>query len=132
MAQCGWQGWICEPHLKLESSLTPLLPGPQVPTEMTIRTSIEMVTQKDKRGGDRWEEPEAGTEVHLKVRDSEADSHKDRGAVGIPGWLSGLVPAFGPGRDPGVPGSSPTAGSLHGVYFSLCLCLCLSVSLMNK
>ena len=24
--------------------------------------------------------------------------------MGIPGWLSGLVPAFGPGCDPGVPG----------------------------
>ena len=33
---------------------------------------------------------------------------------GIPGWLSGLVPAFGPGCAPGVPGSSPTSGSLHG------------------
>ena len=33
---------------------------------------------------------------------------------GIPGWLNGLVPAFGPGRDPGGPGSSPTSGSLHG------------------
>ena len=48
------------------------------------------------------------------------------------------VPAFGPGRDPGVLGSSPTSGSLHGVCFSLCLCLCLSLSLslslslMNK
>ena len=25
---------------------------------------------------------------------------------GIPGWLSGSAPAFGPGCDPGVPGSS--------------------------
>ena len=48
---------------------------------------------------------------------------------GIPGWLSGLVPAFGPGHDPGVPGSSPTSGSLHRACFSLCLCLCLSLSL---
>ena len=23
---------------------------------------------------------------------------------GVPGWLTGLVPAFGPGCDPGVPG----------------------------
>ena len=49
--------------------------------------------------------------------------------MGIPGWLSGLAPAFGPGW-------SPTSGSLHGACFSLCLCLCLalslSVSLMNK
>ena len=53
---------------------------------------------------------------------------------GIPGWLSGLVPAFSPGRDPGVPGLNPTSGSLHGTCFSLCLCLCLSLSMsiINK
>ena len=27
--------------------------------------------------------------------------------LGIPGWLSGLAPALGPGHDPGDPGSSP-------------------------
>ena len=41
--------------------------------------------------------------------------------LGIPGWLSDLVPAFGPGRDPGVQGLSPTWGSLHGACSSLCL-----------
>ena len=30
---------------------------------------------------------------------------------GIPGWRSGLAPAFGSGRDPGDPGSSPMSGS---------------------
>ena len=30
---------------------------------------------------------------------------------GQPGWLSGLAPAFGPGHDPGDPGSNPTSGS---------------------
>ena len=30
---------------------------------------------------------------------------------GIPGWCSGLAPAFGPGRNPGDPGSNPTSGS---------------------
>ena len=30
---------------------------------------------------------------------------------GIPEWLSNLAPAFGPGRDPGVPGWSPASGS---------------------
>ena len=30
---------------------------------------------------------------------------------GIPGWCSGLAPAFGTGRDPGDPGSNPTSGS---------------------
>ena len=31
--------------------------------------------------------------------------------LGIPGWRSGLAPAFGPGRDPGDPGLNPTSGS---------------------
>ena len=56
--------------------------------------------------------------------------------LGIPGWLSSLVPAFRLGCDPGVPGSSPMLGSLHGACFSLCQCLCLSLSvclsLINK
>ena len=47
--------------------------------------------------------------------------------TGIPGWRSGLAPAFGPGRDPGDPGSNPTSGSLHGACFSLCLSVSLSV-----
>ena len=47
---------------------------------------------------------------------------------GTPGWLSSWAYAFGSGRDPRVPGLSPTSGSLHGACFSLCLC----VSLMNK
>ena len=46
---------------------------------------------------------------------------------GIPGWLSGLVPAFGPERYPRALGSSPMSSSLHGACFSLCLCLCPSV-----
>ena len=44
---------------------------------------------------------------------------------GAPGWLSGGAPAFGPGRDPGVLGSSPASGFPQGACFSLCLCLCL-------
>ncbi|XP_072647567.1 cotranscriptional regulator ARB2A isoform X21 [Canis lupus baileyi] len=52
-----------------------------------------------------------------------------RVSAGTPGWLSGLASAFCPGRDPGVLGSSPTSGSLHGACFSLCLYLCLSLSL---
>ena len=31
--------------------------------------------------------------------------------LGIPGGRSGLAPAFGPGHDPGDPGSNPTSGS---------------------
>ena len=34
---------------------------------------------------------------------------------GIPGWLGGLAPAFGPGCDPGVPGSSPRIESCVGL-----------------
>ena len=40
---------------------------------------------------------------------------------GISGWLSGLVPAFGPGRGLGVLGSSPTLGSLQKACFSASL-----------
>ena len=60
------------------------------------------------------------------------DSNLKLPILGIPGWLSGLVPAFGPGHDPGVLGSSPASGSLHGACFSVCLCLCLSLSLIYK
>ena len=31
--------------------------------------------------------------------------------AGAPGWHSGWASAFGPGRDPGVMGSSPSSGS---------------------
>ena len=48
-------------------------------------------------------------------------------AVGAPGWLSGWVPAFGSGHDPGILGSSPASGSFYGACFSLCLCLRLSL-----
>ena len=47
--------------------------------------------------------------------------------LGIPGWLSSLAPAFHPGHDPGLSGSSPTSGSLQGACFSLCLCPYLSL-----
>ena len=46
--------------------------------------------------------------------------------MGIPGWRRGLAPAFGPGRDPGDPESSPTSGSRcmepasPSVYVFLC------------
>ena len=58
--------------------------------------------------------------------------HTKSSRCGAPGWLSGCASAFGSGYDPGpgVPGSSPASGSLHGACFSLCLCL--SLSLRNK
>ena len=50
---------------------------------------------------------------------------------GIPGWRSGLAPAFGPGRDPGDLGSNPTSGSrcLEPASPSACVSASLSLSL---
>uniref|UniRef100_A0A8C0P2I2 Metadherin n=1 Tax=Canis lupus familiaris TaxID=9615 RepID=A0A8C0P2I2_CANLF len=62
----------------------------------------------------------------------ETDKKNEKFPCGIPGWHSGLAPAFGPGRDPGDPGSNPASGlPVHGACFSLCLCLCLSLSLCD-
>ena len=61
---------------------------------------------------------------------------------GIPGWRSGLAPAFGPGHDPGDLGSNPTSGSrcmepaspsaCVSASLSLSLSLSLSVTIINK
>ena len=53
---------------------------------------------------------------------------EDKGPTGIPGWLSSLVPAFGPGRGPGVPESSGAPGMEPAspsscVFASLYICL---------
>ena len=71
------------------------------------------------------------------------NSHHLRGCVGLlgvplqsptnGGSLGGSVVWCLPlalGCDPGVWGSSPRSGSLHGACFSLCLCLCLSLCLL--
>ena len=51
--------------------------------------------------------------------------------VGIPGWRSGLAPAFGPGHDPGDPGSNSTSGSrcMGPASPSACVSASLSLSL---
>ena len=57
---------------------------------------------------------------------------------GIPGWHSSLAPAFGPGRDPGDPGSNPTLGShcmepaSPSAYVSASVSLCVCVTVVNK
>ena len=53
---------------------------------------------------------------------------------GIPGWRSGLVPAFGPGRDAGDPGWNPTSGSrcMEPVSLPLFLSFSLCVTIINK
>ena len=50
---------------------------------------------------------------------------------GIPGWRSGLAPAFGPGRDPGDLGWNPTSGSrcMEPASPSACVSASLSLSL---
>ena len=64
----------------------------------------------------------------------DKDHYKAR--RGIPGWCSGLAPAFGPGRNPGDPGSNPTLGSRYmeptspSAYVSASLSL--SVTIINK
>ena len=52
---------------------------------------------------------------------------------GIPGWRNGLAPAFGPGRDPGDPGSNPTSGSrcMEPASPSACVSASLSLSLCD-
>ena len=50
---------------------------------------------------------------------------------GIPGWRSGLAPAFGPGRDPGDPGSNPTSGSRCMEPTSPSACVSASLSLCD-
>ena len=53
--------------------------------------------------------------------------------TGIPGRLSGLAPAFGPGHDPGVLGSSSIPGPcMEPASPSAYVSASLSVSLMNK
>ena len=50
-------------------------------------------------------------------------------SIGIPGWRRGLAPAFGPGRDPGDPGSNPTSGSRCMEPASPSACVSASLSL---
>ena len=52
-------------------------------------------------------------------------------SLGIPGWRSGLAPAFGPGRDPGDPGSNPTSGSWCMEPASPSACVSASLSLCD-
>ena len=53
--------------------------------------------------------------------------------TGIPGWRSGLAPAFGPGRDPGDPGSNPMSGSrcMEPASPSACVSASLSLSVSH-
>ena len=75
---------------------------------------------------------ETKTEKDISGRRNNAQIRKE----GIPGWRSGLAPAFGPGRDPGDRGSNPTLGSRcmepasPSAYVSASFSL--SVTIINK
>ena len=56
---------------------------------------------------------------------------EERFKGGIPGWHRGLVPAFGPGCDPGDPGSNPTSGSRCMETASPSACVSASLSLCD-
>ena len=52
--------------------------------------------------------------------------------TGIPGWRSSLVPAFGPGRETGDPGSNSTSGSQCMELASPSACVSASLSDYHK
>ena len=96
-----------------------------------IDTEREAETQAEGEAGSMHQEPDVGFDPGSPGSrpGPQAGAAQKHIWKGIPGWLSGLAPAFGPGRDPGVLGLSPAWGSRHRAYFSLLLCLCLSLSL---
>ena len=61
----------------------------------------------------------------------EGEEEGKKKSMGIPGWRSGLAPAFGPGRDPGDPGSNPTLGSRCMEPASPSACVSASLSLCD-
>ena len=65
----------------------------------------------------------------MDVQNNVGDFFLKNRDSGIPGWPSGLAPAFGPGRNPGDPGSNPTSGSrcMEPAYPSACVSASLSV-----
>ena len=78
---------------------------------------------------------------HMQILRNKTNEQKEKQKVenrtekkkklGIPGWRSGLAPAFGPGRDPGDPGSNPTSGSRCMEPASPSACVSASLSLCN-
>ena len=67
----------------------------------------------------------------MDVQNNVGDFFLKNRDSGIPGWPSGLAPAFGPGRNPGDPGSNPTSGSrcMEPASPSACVSASLSLSL---
>ena len=80
----------------------------------TLKTTSRSYNHDILEGSGFWESACVCLDTLLLRSLPKNPGIKTQSFAGIPGWLSGLAPAFGPGRDPGVPGSSPTLGSLHG------------------
>ena len=76
-------------------------------------------------------ETKAKNELLGLNQDKKLLHSKRNSQQGIPGWRSGLAPAFGPGHDPGDPGSNPTSGSrcMEPASPSACVSASLSLSL---
>ena len=93
-------------------------------TWQSAENPLNLPARPSKKGG--------GKNVGLELRETQKESVSL--AIGSgqlrkiqllrsPGWPSGLAPALGAGRDPGVAGSSPASGALQGACLSVFVCL---------
>ena len=109
------------------------------PTPASLGTSACLGPAKVRRasrsscsGPHPGQGPEVPTQPLISPELSRRQLYPNGLSWGIPGWLSGLAPTFGPGCDPGFPGSSPASGSLQGACFSLCQCLSAFLSVSHE
>ena len=79
----------------------------------------------------RWQPNSPGPGKALVGYMRSHEVHEKLETHGIPGWRSGLAPAFGPGCDPGDPGSNPTSGSRCMEPASPSACVSASLSLCD-
>ena len=79
----------------------------------------------------RWQPNSPGPGKALVGYMRSHEVHEKLETHGIPEWNRGLAPAFGPGRDPGDPGSNPTSGSRCMEPASPSACVSASLSLCD-
>ena len=108
----------------------------------------EITTEKSQKGADdqttKWFRLQEEKENHQRKQKRHQQNRRKTkhvspcrcGSRGIPGWRSGLAPAFGPGRDPEdprdrIPRRAPGAWSLL-LPLPVSLPLSLSVTIINK
>ena len=77
---------------------------------------------------------EDSSSYKIESKNTVAGTRMKSKYVGIPGWRSGLAPAFVPGHDPRDPGSNPTLGSrcMEPTSPSAYVSASLSVTIINK